>query len=77
MCGSHLLKFLDSHVGHKKGGEMTINLRRRRVPYKKQNINYYDKKTKAKINEIKNYSREAPQERNPRRYPCEQRICTF
>ena len=64
MCGGHLLKFLNSHVDHKIGRKMTINLRSKKMPYEKQYINYYNKKTKVKGNEFENLAREAPHGRN-------------
>ena len=51
MCGCNLLKFLNSHVRHKKGRKMTINLQRRRVSRKK--IEGTTKKIKAKMGTMK------------------------
>jgi hypothetical protein len=56
---------------------MAVNLQRKRVPCKKQDTNYNKNKTKMKAKKYKNKAREAPQERNLCRYPCEQRRCTF
>ena len=49
MCGGHLLKFLDSHVRHMKGKKMTVNMQRREVPCKKQDLKLKeDKKNECK-----------------------------
>ena len=49
MCGGHLLKFLDSHVRHKEGKKMTVNLQRSRVSCNKQ----YKKKSTDKKKKLK------------------------
>jgi hypothetical protein len=77
MCSCHLLKFLNNHVGHKEGREMTVNLQSGRVKCKNIDINYNKNNTKVKANKFEKLAKNAPHQRILRRYPCEQRRCTF
>ena len=50
MCSCHLVRFLGSHIRDNKGRKMLINLRRRKVSCKKQDIKYYTKWRWKQIN---------------------------